>query len=62
MILKEQHATAPTAPAATCLTGEQVAEVGDPEATHTDYDLQSLRVQGLDHYLQYPGDERFHVR
>jgi hypothetical protein len=62
MILKEQHATAPTAPAATCLTGEQVAEVDDPETTHTDYDLQSLRVQGLEHYLQSPGDERFHVR
>ena len=62
MIPKDQHATAPTIPAVTRLSGEQVAEVGDPETTHTDYDLQSLRVQGLEHYLQSPGDERFHVR
>ena len=62
MTLKDQHATAPTIPAVTRLSGEQVAEVGDPEVVHTDYDLQSLRVQGLEHYLQSPGDERFHVR
>ena len=62
MILKDQHATAPTIPAVTRPSGEQVAEVGGPETTHTDYDLQSLRVQGLEHYLQLPGDERFHVR
>ncbi len=62
MILKDQHATAPTMPAVTRLGGEQVAGVGAPEPTHTDYDLQSLRVQGLEHYLQSPRDERFHVR
>jgi hypothetical protein len=36
--------------------------IAEAEYQHVDYDLQPLRVQGLEHYLdRYDMSERFHI-
>jgi hypothetical protein len=44
------------------LTPDEMEAIAEAEYQHVDYDLQPLRVQGLEHYLdRYDMSERFHI-
>lgn len=61
-MLNDHRAIAPSKIVVSPLAPPQVAASADHEVAHTDYDLQPLRVQPLQHYLEPAGDGRFHVR
>lgn len=44
------------------LTLDEMEAIAEAQYQHVDYDLQPLRVQGLEHYLdRYDMSERFHI-
>jgi len=43
------------------LTTDEIAAIAEAEYQHVDYDRHPLRVQGLDHYVNQEGSERFHI-
>ena len=62
MTLKEEPAAAPSAAFLDQTAEPPVAAPAEPAAAHVDYDLRPLRVRCLEHYLERPDEERFHVR
>lgn len=44
------------------LTPDEMEAIAEAQYQHVDYDLQPLRAQGLEHYLdRYDMSERFHI-
>lgn len=52
----DNRSPAPSAP-----TTPVVAATPDDNPPRADYNLHPLEVHGLDHYVKYEEDERFHV-
>lgn len=56
MTHQDNRSPTPSAPAIPA-----VAAAPDDNLPHADYNLGPLEVHGLDHYVKYEDDERFHV-